>query len=50
MLTRKNVFDGGGILNLGEIKAYNLLAKDGWIVDDVTKDSYYYDKDIDFLI
>lgn len=50
MLTIKNVFDGGGILNLGEIKAYNLLAKDGWIVEDVTKDSYYYDKDIDFLI
>ena len=36
-------------INIGEIRAYDYLTRNGWIIDDLTKCPQYFDKDIDFL-
>ena len=36
-------------MNIGELRAYNYLQDNGWIVTDVTKEEAYFDKDIDLL-
>lgn len=36
-------------MNYGELQAYNYLQANGWDVEDVTQDKYYWDKDIDLI-
>lgn len=36
-------------MNVGELRAYNYLQANGWIVEDVTQNQDYWDKDIDFV-
>lgn len=37
-------------MNIGELRAYNYLKSQGYIVEDTTDNSNYWDKDIDFVI
>lgn len=39
----------GGIMNIGELRAYNYLQANGWTVEDVTSNEAYFDKDIDLI-